>query len=114
MKTNDMIVILGGAYTDVYKNLIEKNGLGFGADVKSEKEKKPRKATPSDFIQKSQMTDEFMGRVAIVHLNDLSVDDKQLIYNKYNPVLSYDDYLVRKHRKSDRERLLSLIEYSNE
>lgn len=75
MKTNDMIVILGGAYTDVYKNLIEKNGLGFGADVKSEKEKKPRKATPSDFIQKSQMTDEFMGRVAIVHLNDLSVDD---------------------------------------
>lgn len=75
MKTNDMIVILGGAYTDVYKNLIERNGLGFGADVRSEKEKKPRPATPSDFIQKSQMTDEFMGRVAIVHLNDLSVDD---------------------------------------
>ena len=75
MKTNDMIVILGGAYTDVYKNLIEKNGLGFGADVRSEKEKKPRHATPTDFIQKSQMTDEFMSRVAIVHLNDLSVDD---------------------------------------
>lgn len=75
MKTNDMIVILGGAYSDVYKNLIEKNGLGFGADVRSEKEKKSRPATPTDFIQKSQMTDEFMSRVAIVHLNDLSVDD---------------------------------------
>lgn len=75
IKTNDMIVILGGAYTDVYKNLVEKNGLGFGADVKSASERKPRKATPMDFVQKAQMTDEFMGRVAIVHLNDLSVDD---------------------------------------
>jgi hypothetical protein len=46
--------------------------------------------------------------------NDLSVDDKQLIYNKYNPVLSYDDYLVKKYRRNDRDKLLSLIEYSNE
>ncbi len=75
INTNNMIVILGGAYTDVYNNLMEKNGLGFGADVKSSSERKPRKATPTDFIKKSQMTDEFMGRVAIVHLNDLSVDD---------------------------------------
>lgn len=46
--------------------------------------------------------------------DDLSVDDRQLIYNKYNPVLSYDDFLVRRYRKSDRDKLLSLIEYSNE
>ena len=45
---------------------------------------------------------------------DLSLDDKQLVYNKYNPALSYDDYLVKKHRKNDRDKLLSLIEYSNE
>ena len=75
INTSNMIVILGGAYTDVYKNLIDKNGLGFGADVKSASERKPRKATPEDFVTKAQMTDEFMGRVAIVHLNDLSVDD---------------------------------------
>ena len=75
INTSNMIVILGGAYTDVYNNLIEKNGMGFGADVRKNGERKPRKATPSDFISKAQMTDEFMGRVAIVHLNDLSVDD---------------------------------------
>ena len=46
--------------------------------------------------------------------SDLSYDDKQLIYNKYNPALSYDDYLVKRHRKNDRDKLLSLIEYSNE
>ena len=75
INTSNMIVILGGAYTDVYNNLMERNGLGFGADVKSAGERKPRKATPADFIKNAQMTDEFMGRVAIVHLNDLSVDD---------------------------------------
>lgn len=46
--------------------------------------------------------------------DDLSIDDKQLIYNKYNPVLSYDDFLVRKYRHTDRDKLLSLLEFSNE
>ena len=46
--------------------------------------------------------------------DDLSIDDKQLIYNKYNPVLSYDDFLVRKYRHADRDKLLSLLEFSNE
>lgn len=70
--TSNMIVILGGAYTDVYKNLVEKSGIGFGANVEKGR---TRKATPEDFVNLAQMTDEFMGRVAIVHLNDLDVDD---------------------------------------
>ena len=73
ISTKDMTVILGGAYTDVYRNLLEKNGVGFGSTVSS----KPRyrKATTEDFVKFGMMTDEFMGRVTVIKLNDLSVDD---------------------------------------
>ena len=72
ISTENMTIILGGAYTDVYKNLLEKNGVGFGSNVSS----KPvyRKATTQDFIQYGMMTDEFMGRVTVIKLNDLDVD----------------------------------------
>ena len=71
--TSNMIVILGGAYTDVYKNLVEKNGIGFN-EIKSSKPRY-RKATTKDFIDRGMMTDEFMGRVTVIKLNDLDVDD---------------------------------------
>ena len=71
--TSNMIVILGGAYTDVYKNLIEKNGIGFNEHVSSKP--KYRKATTKDFIERGMMTDEFMGRVTVIKLNDLDVED---------------------------------------
>lgn len=72
INTNNMIVILGGAYTDVYRNLAIKN-IGFNKQVSS----KPiiRPATTQDFIEKGMMTDEFMGRVTVVKLNDLDVND---------------------------------------
>ena len=73
MDTSNMIVILGGAYTDVYKNLLEKNGIGFGADTSSKP--KYRKATTKDFVEKGMMTDEFMGRVTVIRLNDLDVEE---------------------------------------
>ena len=71
--TSNMIVILGGAYTDVYKNLVEKNIPGFNGVISS----KPRyrKATTKDFTDRGMMTDEFMGRVTVIKLNDLGVDD---------------------------------------
>ena len=71
--TSNMIVILGGAYTDVYKNLLEKNSIGFGGNIYD----KPtyRRATTKDFVEKGGMTDEFMGRVTVVKLNDLDVED---------------------------------------
>ena len=73
MDTSNMIVILGGAFTDVYKNLLEKNSIGFGGSIYD----KPtyREATTKDFVEKGGMTDEFMGRVTVVKLNDLDVDD---------------------------------------
>lgn len=70
--TSNMTVILGGAFTDVYKDLLEKN-MGFVKD----KSYKPvyREATTKDFVEKSGMSDEFMGRVTVIKLNDLDVDD---------------------------------------
>ena len=73
--TSNMTVILGGAYTDVYKNLIEKNGIGFNANITSLSKPKYRQATTKDFIDYGMMTDEFMGRVTVIKLNDLDVDD---------------------------------------
>lgn len=46
--------------------------------------------------------------------DDISYDDKLLQYNKYNPVLSYDDLLVGKYNNNDRKKLLNLLEYNNE
>ena len=71
INTSNMIVILGGAYTDVYKNLIEKNEIGFGNTVSTTP--KYRKATTQDIIERGMMTDEFMGRVSVIKLNDLDV-----------------------------------------
>ena len=71
--TSNMTVILGGAYTDVYKNLLEKNGIGFNSKVDSKE--KYKKATTKDFVERGMMTDEFMGRVVVVKLNDLDFDD---------------------------------------
>ena len=70
--TSNMIVTLGGAYTDVYKNLLEKNGIGFGGNIYD----KPtyREATTKDFVDKGGMTDEFMGRVTVIPLDALDVD----------------------------------------
>lgn len=72
INTSNMIVILGGAFTDVYKNLIEKNGVGFSADVSTEQ--KQREAKIDDFVEYAMMPEEFMGRVTIVRLNPLTVD----------------------------------------
>lgn len=67
INTKNMIVILGGAYADVYKNMRNKD-IGFGAHPGQE-----RTPTVQDFVEKSMMTDEFMGRVVVVKLNDLDV-----------------------------------------
>lgn len=72
INTSNMTVILGGAFTDVYKNLLEKNNIGFNETVTSKKIR--REPTIDDFVEKSMMTDEFMGRVNVVRLNELDAD----------------------------------------
>ena len=80
MNTSNMTVILGGAYTDVYKKLIQKNEIGFGGNIYE----KPtyREATTEDFVKYAGMTDEFMGRVNVVKLNDLDVEDIKRILDE--------------------------------
>lgn len=70
INTSNMIVILGGAFQDVYDNLKKKNGIGFGA---TQDEQKPQ-ATTKDFVKKAGIPDEFMGRVTIVKLNDMDAN----------------------------------------
>lgn len=73
--TSNMIVILGGAFSDVQKHLIETNTIGFGTDKNSLDNPKYRQATTEDFVKYGNMTNEFMGRVVIVPLNALGKED---------------------------------------
>lgn len=47
-------------------------------------------------------------------LRDSSIEDKCVVYNKYNPVLYYINTLVNKRSTGDREKLLNLLEFNNE
>lgn len=73
--TSNMIVVLGGAFNDVYKDLKEKGSIGFNKEVG----KKEREAKVDDFIEKAMMPDEFMGRATIVRLKDLNVEELKRI-----------------------------------
>lgn len=66
------------------------------------------------FININKAREMLLNDSEYISFDDLSLDDKQLIYNKYNPALSYDDSLVKKYRSSDKKKLLSLLEFSNE
>lgn len=68
LNTRNMIIILSGAFNDVYKNLTEKGSIGFASEGVDKKE---REATIDDFIDKGRMPDEFMGRVSVIKLNPL-------------------------------------------
>ena len=80
INTKNMIVILGGAFEDVYKNLKNKTEVGFGRNIDSNK--KDRKAKVEDFINNAMMTGELMGRVSIIKLNDLEINDLKRILNE--------------------------------
>lgn len=80
INTKNMIVILGGAFEDVYKNLKNKTEVGFGRDIDSNQ--KDRKAKVEDFINNAMMTGELMGRVSIIKLNDLEINDLKRILNE--------------------------------
>lgn len=70
--TSNMIVIAGGAFNDVYKNMKQKRKLGiYTEEERNKHEKEKLVPTIEDFVEKSMMTDEFMGRVPIiVRMND--------------------------------------------
>ena len=41
---------------------------------------------------------------------EMSYDDKLKLYNKYNSLLGYNDYITRMFNINDRKKLLSLLE----
>ena len=99
--TSNMTVILGGAFTDVYKKY---NTQISGFTREDPKEKKS--PTMQDFVDKGMMTDEFMARTSIVKMNQLDIDAikrimlesdesavliQQQIFDKLNVKLTYTD-----------------------
>lgn len=76
LDTSNMIKILGGSYTDVYKSL-NKKSIGIRPEIPTKE--KTRKATPEDFVNNAMMTDEFMGRTLIIRMNSLDCDSLKRI-----------------------------------
>lgn len=80
--TTNILFILGGAFVgldDIIESRIGKKGIGFGADVKSRKEKPLgeilSQVLPEDLI-KFGMIPEFVGRVPVITaVDNLTVDD---------------------------------------
>ncbi len=68
ISTDNMIVVFGGAFTDVYGDKFKPKEIGFGKDPV-----KVQEVTLNDFIEKAGMPDEFMGRIRIIKMNDLDV-----------------------------------------
>lgn len=76
--TSNMLVVAGGAFSDVYKAPINKH-VGFNNDLR-EKEYKP---TINDFVEKGMMTKEFMRRFPIqIKINKLTKEDMINILKK--------------------------------
>lgn len=69
LNTKNMIVVLGGTYTN-------RNTLGF---IENPSNKKQNKVTMKTFIEKGRIPQDFMGRVTVVKMNDLDVNDLKRI-----------------------------------
>lgn len=94
--TSKMTIIFGGAFEDVYKNLSKKdNVIGFDKDVNDNGKDKP--VSTEDFIKKAQMPNEFMGRVAVVKLNDLDVESiKRILLESDESAIKIQEQLFKK------------------
>ena len=92
INTKNMLVILGGAFEDVYGDLKNKRGIGFLAT--STPFSLYRQADTQDFIEKAKMPAEFMGRVAIVKLNELELNDiKRILLESDESALKIQEQL---------------------
>ena len=84
LDTSNMTIILGGAFSDVYNSLIVNNTIGFDTEKNSINAPKYRTAETKDFVERGMMTNEFMGRVTVIKLNDLTLDDLKRILREGN------------------------------
>lgn len=93
IRTDNMTVILGGAFNDVYKELQKDHAIGFGSDV----EGKDTQIMIDDFVEKAKMPDEFMGRMSVVKLNDLDLDDiKKILLESDESAIKRQERLFEK------------------
>lgn len=84
INTSNMLVVVGGAFADVYKNLSTKRNVGFASES-NENNGQQNQPTLDDFVTKAMMTEEFMARMPIViHLNDLTQESMKRILNESN------------------------------
>ena len=90
LDTSNMTIIVGGAFSDMYKHLIKKNEIGFNTEKNSLDTPEYRKAEIKDFVEYGMMTYEFMGRVVPIKLNDLGRNDLKRV------VLESDQSALRK------------------
>lgn len=106
ISTDNMIVVFGGAFTDVYGDKAKSVGIGFGNDVLKHPEVKM-----SDFIEKAGMSDEFMGRIRIIKMNDLDVQAiKKILDESDESILN-----IQKRLFEEEDVILNVTdEYRNE
>ena len=77
IKTDDMLIIAGGAFSDLYGKT-DRKPIGFNS--KKELAEKKEEPTITDFVEKAMMSNEFMGRFPIhIRLNDLKPEDMKRI-----------------------------------
>lgn len=83
INTSNMLVIIGGAFIDVYGNL-KQNNCGFSSSTNIEK----KEPDIDDFVEKAMIPKELMGRCPIVvHMNDLTVNSmKRILLLKSSPL----------------------------
>lgn len=95
ISTENMIVVAGGAFLDVYKQK-DKTKLGFTSPEEKANEHTVEPEI-SDFVTKAMMTKEFMGRVpVIVHLNNLDVDGlRRILLNSEESILKLQEEVFR-------------------
>lgn len=86
INTSNMIVIAGGAFTDVYHSTESNKISGFNQN----KNDNIKNVDIEDFVNKAQMPREFIGRCSIVHLNNLYSKDyeKILRISDESPIVS--------------------------
>lgn len=93
LDTSNMTVIVGGAFSDMYKHLLKKNEIGFNTDKNSLDTPQYRKAEIKDFVEYGMMSYEFMGRVVPIKLNDLGRNEIKRV------LLESDQSAIRKQEK---------------
>lgn len=97
LDTSNMTVILGGAFSDMYKHLIKKNEIGFTTEKNSNDTPEYRKAEIKDFVDYGMMTYEFMGRVVPIKLNDLGKNDiKRVVLESNQSALRKQESIFKK------------------